>query len=358
MKDKNHNHKPIKLKTKNLPPGTLTFTGTPKVKNVSIQVFTSFQDRIDEHSLHTMDELSQLLDPNGLHWIIITGIHKTEVIEQLGKIFKIHKLLLEDLVDVHQRPKVEFTKENVIAIFKTLEFECATDDIDYDQTSLILGNNYVITICEKPTDIFDSVKNRFKTKFGHFAERNHGYLFYALTDAIVDHYYSALELMGDEIEALDDELNKTPTKNTLAKIQKMRRNLIFMMKSILPVHEMMRMLPSYGKDIFSDEVKFYMKDLYDHSLHINENIDSLREFVSSMMDIYLSAMSNNMNEVMKVLTVVGAIFIPLTFIAGVYGMNFEFMPELRIPWAYPAVWSIMIGIAVSMIVIFKRKKWL
>jgi magnesium transporter len=342
---------------RNLSPGTVIYTGEHTSTELTINIFQRTKEVTKEIKLENENELLNIISSGDLTWINIVGLADTDFLTRIGNITGIHKLSMEDIADVKQRPKIDFQNGNVITIMKNMNFNEELISLEIEQVSIIMGQKYIITFSEKPSNLYDSVKTRFLSRYGKLVTSGAGYLFYALIDAIIDNYFNIIESSGIIAESIEDELSGNPKQDTLMKIQSLRRCLITILRIFIPAREVVHDLLKNHNDSRFEEIEPYLKDLYDHALHISEGVDSLREFVTSMMDFYLSTISNKLNEVMKVLTVVGAIFIPITFLAGVYGMNFKYMPELDFKFGYLLFWIVVISSVVFSLWIFRKNKW-
>jgi magnesium transporter len=358
MNKKLHVFTKKKLSNLGQPPGTLVFTGEKKVEKPRITVIDYDEKKLQEKVVHTVEECFSFKDTSTVTWINIDGLHDIEIIEKIGSHFKVHPLLLEDILNTSQRPKMEDMGDHIFVTLKMLSYEEESSRIELEQVSLIIGANFVISFQEKEGDVFNSIRERIKTSKGRVRKLGADYLAYTLIDAIVDSYFSILERFGEEIELLDDELMKNPTNETAAKIHGLKREFIFLRRSVWPLRELISSLERGETKLFKKSTVFFLRDLYDHTIQVIDSIEAYRDMISGIKDTYLSSLSNRMNEVMKVLTLIATIFIPLTFIAGIYGMNFQFMPELAWRWSYPIVW-IVIGITgIGMFIFFKRRRWL
>jgi magnesium transporter len=281
-----------------------------------------------------------------------------DIIEKVGQHFDIHPLTLEDVVSTGQRPKVEDFENYLFVVLKMLSFDESTGHISSEQISLILGKHYLFSFQEQAGDVFDQVRQRIRQAKGRIRRSGCDYLAYALTDAVVDHYFGVLEKLGEKIEDLEEELLKEPTLKTLQTIHSLKREILYFRKQVWPLREVLSALVKDQSNLIEDMTQVFLRDVYDHTIQVIDTIESLRDVLSGLQDLYLSTISNRMNEVMKVLTMMATIFIPLTFIAGIYGMNFEYMPELKWKWSYPVLWGVLVAIFVSMLIWFKRKRWL
>jgi magnesium transporter len=341
-----------------LAPGTLVHVGEKKVEKVRIRMIDYDEASLEERELKTVDECVPYKDKPTVTWINIDGLHDVGVIEKIGINFGLHPLVLEDIVHTEQRPKMEDFENYIFIVTKMLSYDEEENQIRKEQFSLVLGQNYIITFQERVGDAFELVRDRIRKGKGRIRKRGPDYLAYALIDAVVDHYFLLLEKLGEKVESLEKELIANPSPETLQTIHHIKRELIFLRKSIWPLREVIRGLERGESGLVDEKTTVFLRDVYDHTIQVIDMVEALRDMVSGMLDVYLSSVSNKMNEVMKVLTIIATIFIPLTFIAGIYGMNFEFMPELKWHWAYPIVWVIIIAIGITMLFYFKRKKWL
>jgi len=341
-----------------LPPGTLVHVGEKKVESVKITFIDYDEQDFQEKEVTNIEECLKLKDTATVSWINIDGLHDIELLEKLGKGFDLHSLVLEDILSTGQRPKFEDYEKHIFIVLKMLSFSDENQSVEAEQVSLILGQNYVISFQERIGDVFDQVRERIRNAKGRIRKMGPDYLAYALLDAIVDNYFVILERFGEKIESMEEEVVGNPTERTVQQIHSLKREMIFLRKSIWPLRELIGGLQKSESSLIHDTTDIYLRDVYDHTIQIIDTIESFRDMVSGMLDIYLSSLSNKMNAVMKVLTIIATLFIPLTFVAGVYGMNFEYMPELKLKWGYGAVWLVMITVAVTMLFYFRRKKWL
>ena len=345
-------------KSKGLPPGALIHIGEKKTDKVKISVLDYSIGKYDEKELKKVEECFSLKRKPSISWINVDGLHEIDVVEKLGKAFDIHPLVLEDILNTDQRPKIEDYDRYIFLVLKMLYVDEKTKEIHSEQVSLILGNNYVISFQETIGDVFDTVRDRIRSSKGRIRKMGADYLAYALMDAIIDNYYVILEKIGEKIESMQEDIISNPDPETLNHIYKLKRDMIYLRKSVWPLREVINGLLREESKLIKKSTHIYLRDLYDHTIQVIDTIETYRDMVSGMLDIYMSSISNKMNEVMKVLTIFAAIFIPLTFIVGVYGMNFHHMPELSYTWAYPAVWIVIILVAVSLLGYFKHKKWI
>ena len=339
-----------------LPPGTLVHIGEKKPVKVTITAFNYAGTRCDE----LLDQSPKALTPptdGSVTWVDIGGVHNVEVLESLGKQFHLHSLLLEDIANTDQRPKLD---DYETCLFLVLKMLSVTDqqEIVVEQVSLVLGPNFVLSFQENGADVFTSVRDRLRGGKGRLRQSGADYLLHALVDAIVDHYFEVLEVLGEKIEELHDLVVSDPKPETLHKIHALKRQLMFLRRAVWPLREAANNLSRSECPFLHESTKIFFRDVYDHVIQIVDTIETLREMVSAGLDIYLSSISYRSNSVMKVLTIITTIFMPLTFIVGIYGMNFEHMPELKWEWGYPLVLGAMLAIAIAMLGFFKRKKWM
>jgi magnesium transporter len=351
----------VKRKSKQkagLVPGTLVHTGEKKVEQVKIRIIDYDETQLEEREVKTVEECFPFKDKPTITWINIDGLHDLEVIEKIGKQFGLHPLVLEDIVNTGQRPKLEDFENHVFVVLKMLYYDQEKNELEAEQISLIFGPSFVISFQERVGDIFDPLRERIRKSKGRVRKAGADYLAYTLIDSIVDHYFVILEQLGERIEDAEQALAVNPTLETLHAIRAFKKEMIFLRKSIWPLREVVNSLERGESSLVDESTLIYLRDVYDHTIQIIDTVESYRDMLSGMLDVYLSSISNRMNEVMKVLTIFAAIFIPLTFVAGIYGMNFAFMPELGWWWGYFAALLVMALVAAAMLVYFKRKSWL
>jgi magnesium transporter len=344
-------------------PGTLTI---PKDAELPVIVLIDYNgEKATRLQIEQPEDCIPYLDTDSVSWIDVKGLGSEDILLRLGRVFNLHPLVLEDVVNVPQRPKVEEYDEQVLIITRMVVLKESGRGFYAEQVSFILGKHYLLTVQEEAEhDCFDIVRDRIRSAKGTICKRKADYLAYALLDAIIDGFFPILEVYGEEIEELEDEVVASPTRQTLEQIHTLKRELLTLRRSIWPLRDAINSLIRDSSDqLISNEVRIYLRDCYDHTVQVLDMVETYRELAASLMDVYLSSVSNRMNEIMKVLTVISTIFIPLTFIVGVYGMNFDpeksplNMPELDWYWGYPACWAVMIAIAIGLIFFFKRKGW-
>ncbi len=351
-------------KSRGLPPGSLVHVGEKKTEKVRISVIDYSIGKFEEKEVKNVEECFSFKPKPSITWINIDGLHEIDVIEKLGKCFEIHPLVLEDILNTDQRPKMEDFEKYIFFILKMLFIDDKTQEIHSEQVSLVLGKNFVISFQESIGDVFDAVRERIRKAKGRIRKNGTDYLVYSLIDAIVDNYFVILEKIGERVESMEEDLVSNPVPKTLQKIYNLKREMIYLRKSVWPLREVINGLLREESKLIKNSTHIYLRDLYDHTIQTIDTIETFRDMISGMLDIYMSSVSNKMNEVMKVLTIFAAIFIPLTFVAGLYGMNFSpdtspfNMPELNFYWGYPMALFVMAIIGFVMLVYFRRKKWL
>lgn len=341
-----------------LSPGTVVHVGEKKVEKARISILDYTDDHLHQTEIESVENCQPYRNSRSISWINISGIHDIELVKHLGENFGLHPLVLEDIVNTEQHTKIEDYDDYIFIVLKMVCPKSRGNGIRYEQVSFIVGPTYVISLQEVEEDIFDPIRERIKKGKGRIRKRGSDYLAYALIDIIVDHYFKVLEIMGERIEMLQDDVIEDPEKESLEIIQNLKKEVLFLRKSIWPLREIVNTIIRSESDLIQEESILFFRDVHDHSVQVLDTIETYRELLSGTLDIYMSNMSNRMNEVMKVLTIMATIFIPMTFIAGIYGMNFKYMPELEWMWSYPLLWGILILIFIVMLVWFKRKKWL
>jgi magnesium transporter len=338
------------------PPGTVIYSGETRTERVKISLIEYNESEFFEKEFYDLSECMDHVNPNMVQWINVDGIHNVTLIEAIGKRYNIHALTLEDIANTNQRPKFEDYDNYVVSIMKMIYYDT---ELNAEQLSIVLMEGLVISFQEiHGGDAFDLIRNRIRQGKGRIRKMGADYLAYALHDAIVDCYFSILEKIGDRIEVLEEELIAEPTKKTMQQLHFMKREMIFVRKAVWPMRELINNMERSETELIKPTTDIYIRDVHDHTVRVIDTVETYRDLLSGMMDIYLSSVSNKMNEVMKVLTIITTIFVPVTFIAGVYGMNFEYMPELHSKWAYPLTWIAMLSTIISLLIYFKRKKWL
>ena len=338
--------------------GLISSKAEKEQKKVRITAFDFNEAQFTEKEIGLNECVAYKTKPT-VTWINIDGIYNQEAIKQICECYQINPLVYEQIIDNNQKPKIEDYGEYLFIIMKMFLYNKETLKIVSEQVCLVIGNGYVLTFQERglEEDVFDPVRKRIRTAGTKIRQSRSDYLSYRLIDAVVDYYFAILEIMGENIELVEQATITAPDRSTLVQMQKIRKDMIFLRKSIWPVREIMNSLQRGESKLISVDVQKYMRNLYEHTVQVMDTIETLRDTMSSLLDIYLSSISNKLNEVMKILTVISTIFMPLTFLVGVYGMNFRHMPELTWKYGYLLVWLGAFAIALTMLLFFKRKKW-
>jgi len=339
-------------------PGALIHVGEQKVENVRIDMLEYDDKTIDEKTDVKIEDCIESKDKPNVTWINVIGIHDPHIIETFGNSFEIHPLHQSNIMNTELRPSIEVSDKYVLILLKMPHFVKETQKLELEQISIVLAKHHVITFQEIEADFFDQIRNRLRSNTGTIRNQKSDYLTYAIVDAIVDSYFLVIERIGDITEELEEELMQNPTADTMQTIQTLKRRMIALRKSIWPAREIIDFLGRDSTMLISDNTRTYLRDVYNHTVQVIDTIEGLRDVIGGMLDTYLSSVSNRMNEVMKTLTIIAAIFIPITFIAGLYGTNFVYVPELQWEYSYFAMLSVMAVITTLMIIWFKKKKWL
>jgi len=338
------------------PPGTLFYNGEQRNERVKITLIEFNEKEFFEREFYDFAECTSHFSDEMVKWINVDGVHDTALIEKIGQRYNIHPLTLEDIVHIDQRPKFEDYDHYLVAVLKMIKYET---EVKGEQLSLLLFKDTVISFQEpQGGDAFDIIRNRLRQAKGRVRKLGADYLFYALMDAVVDWYFNAIEKIGDKVEDIEEEIISSPRPESLIHLYNMKREVIYLRKQVWPLRDMISNLLRSESDFISANTQLFFRDLQDHSTRIIDTVETYRDLLSGIMDIHLSTNSNKMNEVMKLLTIMSSIFIPVTFVAGVYGMNFENMPELKSPYGYAATWGVMLVIMGGLVLFFRRKKWL
>lgn len=334
------------------------YTGEKKGEKIIIHVIDYDETNFLETELSAAEACIPYKNKPTVTWINVDGVHNVPVLEKLGECFGLHRLVMEDILNTDQRPKVEDFGEYLYIVLKMLS-NGKNGEIVTEQISIVAGSNFVLSFQEGVEgDVFNLIRERLRNGKGRIRKMSADYLTYSLLDAVVDNYFVILEKFGDRIELLETELIESPTQKTVQRIYQLKREMIFLHNAVWPLREVVSTLGKHESPIIREATVPYFRDVYDHVIHVIDSVDIYREMISSMLDMYLSSVSNRLNEVMKILTAISLIFMPLTFIVGLYGMNFKYMPELEWRYGYFVTLFAMFGIGVFMFFYFKRKKWL
>ncbi len=339
-------------------PGTVEYAGDRKGEKIGITVLDYGPESCQEHHPAQLAELLAHRDSPTVTWIDIDGLHDIELLQGLGAHFGFHPLVLEDVVNTHQRPKLEDYGGYLYIVVRMLSYDAEQRQLSSDQVSLLLGPNYVFSLQEGWGDVFDPVRVRIRDGKGRIRSHGPDYLAYALLDAVVDNYFVILEQLGEEIEELEVRLIEDPQPEQRQAVHQLKREMILLRKSVWPLREVLSGMERTESELLQTETRVFVRDVYDHAVQVIDVVESFRDMLSGLQDLYLSSISNKMNEIMKVLTIIGTIFIPITFLAGVYGMNFTHFPELAWKWGYAAFWAVSLAVGGVMLAFFRRRRWL
>ena len=345
-------------KTPGTAPGTLIHSGERKAESVRMTIIDYDEHDLTERTVEDVEQCVPYHQTDTVTWINVDGLHNVAIPEALGKQYGIHPLVLEDVLSTNQRPKIEDYEDSLYLVVRMITYNDTQEQIEDEQFSLILGSNFVLTFQEKPGDVFGAVRKRLQNPKGRLRTYGPDYLAYALLDALVDHYFFALDGIGEQIVTIEQNLMDNPDADDLETIHNHKREMIFLRRAIWPLREVIAQITRGESPLFRETSQVFLRDVYDHTIQVVDTVESYRDMLSGLLDLYLSTLSNRMNEIMKVLTIIATIFIPLTFLAGIYGMNFAYMPELQWRWGYPAVLGIMLLVAGGLLVFFRKKRWL
>jgi len=340
------------------PPGTLIYSGDRRSDKGKITVTTYHVDGLEEKSARTVKQAAKLLKKPGVKWINVYGLHNIKLMEEIGKEFEIHPMILEDLVNTEQRPRADEQDDYLSVVMKALSYNPRKRTIHDEHIGIVLGKNFVISFQEKKADTFESVRENLRKNKGRIRKMGADYLAYVLIDTVIDGYFVVLDKIGEKIEDAEEELVDDPSERTLHAIQQLKKDMLILRKAIWPMREVMGRLQRREPGRFRESTEIYLKDLYDHVAQVADTIDTFNNMLTNMLDVYLSSISNKTNEVMKVLAIFSTIFMPLTFLTGLYGMNFRFMPELEWEFGYFTILGVMAVLAVVMIWFYKKMEWI
>jgi len=341
-----------------LPPGSLVHIGTERTEKTRITVVDYAEDHFEEREIQSVDELAPYCGKSTVTWIDVVGIHEPHVIEKIGCQFNIHPLLMEDIMNTTQRPKIDDLGKYICLIIKLITFDEKAMELRVEQLSLVFNDDFVLSFQESESGIFKPLRERIRNGLGRIRKMGTDYLTYTLMDAVVDHYFVVMESMGEKIDSLEDEVVANPKRETLRGVQQLRNEILLVRRSVWPLREVVSLLERAESPLVDKTTAIYFRDVYEHTIQVMDTVDTYRDILSGMFDIYLSSISNRLNEVMKVLTIIATIFMPLTFIVGLYGMNFDFMPGLRWEYGFWVVCAVMLLISGSMFLYFRKRKWI
>ncbi|WLR59575.1 magnesium/cobalt transporter CorA [Guptibacillus hwajinpoensis] len=342
---------------KGMPPGSLVYIGDEQTEEVTVSAIAFDSHGMEEFEDVSIDKIKTLIDSDQVAWINVNGVHNVQLVDQISKKLGLHPLTTEDILNTDHRPKIDFFEDHLLSIVKMLDLSPESTDLDIEQVSFILMENTVVTFQEKRGDLFDPVRLQLQESKGRIRKSGADFLYYSLLDVIFDQYLIIMDEMDDRIAELEGMIMEDPDNHSLQDINQYKNTILQLKKTVWPVREVVNKLINRKVPYIKEDISFYLQDIHDHIVQANDMVETSRGQLYGLLDVYYSSLSMKMNEIMKVLTIVSTIFIPLTFIAGIYGMNFKNMPELSWEWSYPAVWIVMIIITGLMLVYFKRKNW-
>jgi len=341
-----------------MPPGSLVYIGETGPAPTTVCLLDYTESDVLEKTGVTLEECLPLRDSPSVTWLNFSGMANVDIVRQLGEAFGLHPLVMEDILHMGQRPKLEMYDKYVYLVVKMIYRGENDKEVTYEQLSLVLGKNYVLSFQEREGDVFSGLRERVRNNKGRIRKLGADYLVYSMLDLVVDNYFPALEKVGDLVEDIEERLSDNPEPDILGDIYRLKREVLFLRKSIWPIREVVAALMRQDTELVSLGTNTYLRDVYDHTIQVMDVVETYTDMLAELLDVYMSSVSNRMNEIMKTLTIIATIFIPLTFIVGVFGMNFEFMPELANELAYPAVLISMTGISLLMLYYFRRKGWM
>lgn len=358
---KRHRHlqrRPKSTNTLNKAPGTAAYVGTKESVGIKIDVIDYNKENYERFEFDTVEAAFKFENQENITWINVDGLNNIPEITKLGKYYKLHPLIIEDIVNTNQRPKIDEFEDHLFIVAKML-YHTENGLLVNEHLSIVIGKDYVLTFQEADGDVFNAIRERLTNNRGRLRNSGPDYLVFTLLDAIIDNYFVVIEEISDKIESLEEQLFTTqPSDDITFQIQELKRTVLRIRRAVFPLREVISRMEKIDSTLIQEKTINYIRDLYDHIIQVSENIEIYREMTWGLMDMYMTTISNKMNEVMKVLTIMASIFIPLTFMAGIYGMNFEYMPELQWKYSYFVLWGLMILVFLGMIIYFKRKKWL
>mgnify|MGYP003295772935 CR=1 FL=1 len=355
--------RPKSTKALNQVPGTVTYIGRKDSAETTLEVIDYNKETFERFNSSNIEDAFKFENRDKITWINIDGLSNTAEIKKLGKYYELHPLILEDIVNTNQRPKIEEYQDYIFVVVKMLYFPHDTTkknngSLVSEHLSFVVGKDYVLSFQEADGDVFEGIRERIENAKGRIRNNGADYLLFSLLDAIIDQYFEVVDHMGDKIELLEEALFEQPSDDITFEIQELKRTILRIRRAVFPLREVLSRLEKLDNNLIEEKTRNYFRDLYDHVTQVSENIEIYREMTWGLMDMYMTTLSHKMNEVMKVLTIIATIFIPLTFIAGIYGMNFEYMPELEWKYSYFVLWGIMFLVFLMMLYYFRKKKWL
>lgn len=339
-------------------PGTLIYIGDKPVGNVQISIHSYDSTHFQVTEVTHLEQCFPNHEKSLVKWVDMDGIQNVDIVKEVGNAYGLHNLVLEDILNSQLRPKIEFFETYVFVLCKMLSYDTTKNEVVIEQVSFVLGDHYVLSLQEVPGDVFDPIRDRIHTTGSRIRRGRADFLLYSLLDMIIDNYFLVLEKIGEKLEELEEEISQSPSRHNLATLYQLKRELIFVRKSVWPMREIINILYQDESALIAEDTRKYIRDAYDHTVQVIDTLESYRDIAASLLDVYLSGLSNKTNDTMKVLTIISTIFMPLTFIAGVYGMNFDNMPELHLRYGYFWTLGVMFVCCIIMIAWFRRKNWL
>lgn len=330
-------------------------TSTGRTNKVILELIGYNREHYEKADNLSIEEIIQRIQPDRVNWVNVDGLYDQSIIEKLQTHFNLHSLLIEDVLQ-DQRPKVEEYDDYLFFTLKML-YSINGGEIEYEQISFVLGSHYLICFQEKEGDLFDNFRDRIRLDQGRVRKKKADYLLYRLIDIIVDNYYTVLDAIGEQIEDIEETLHNEHSEHTFQRIQNLKKELIYLRKAVYPLRDALSALLKDKNELIEEENERFFDDVYDHVVHLIDSLDTYKDLTSSLLDIHINTQNNQLNKIIKVLTIISTIFIPLTFIVGVYGMNFRYMPEIEWEYGYPFTWLIMVLMTVGMLGYFRFKKW-
>jgi magnesium transporter len=341
-----------------LPAGSMVYIGEQKVEKVKLSAIDYDQNQLAVRETISLEELSALRKIPTSTWVNVTGLHEVDTLQELARLYEIDPLVMEDILNSDQRPKIEIHDAYIFIVLKSITYTQDHESIFIEQVSIILGEKFLLTFQERENPVFSPIRERIKDPSSRLRRNGADFIMYALMDVIIDHYFLVMERQGEKVQQLEDRVVAKPDQSIMYSIQKMKREMILLRRSVWPLREVLHNLLREDLSLIHRPTIPFLRDIYDHVIQVVDTIETHRDITSGILEIYLSSISNRMNEIMKMLTLIATIFIPLTFIAGIYGMNFEWMPELKWRWGYAGFWMLIILTTMSLLSVFKKKKWI
>jgi magnesium transporter len=340
-----------------MPPGALVHLGDRKIEHASISLMEYGPDALHEKHFESLADCQACQPTLPLQWLNVYGLHEPQVMAEIGRRFNLHPLVLEDILNTDQRPKLDEYGEYLFLVARFFDYDDTTMTISSEQVSVVIGRNFIITFQERPTGNFNPIRERLRQDRGQIRKLGTDYLAYTLLDTIVDRYFSVLEAIGERAERVEEELMQKPTPGVLEALHHLKREIAALRRAVWPLREVINGL-TRSSSFFGAEMQPYLRDIYDHTVHVIESLEAVRDLIAGLLDIYLSTVSNRVNREVRVLTVIALIFLPSTLLAGIFGMNFRFMPLLESSYGFATVIGLMLGVAATLGIIFWHRRWL